>query len=104
MAEEVLQRQTKALAARSGRTFEDAMERVVRTDAGRRLRDLADGEHRDEGAARWQVSLRRRRTEDRRYSWVEGCMERLEGKEARARYYALLEEEIASPGGRAGQE
>lgn len=92
MAEEVLERKTKPLATRSGQPFGDAMERVVRTDAGRRHRDLADGEHRDEGAARWQDSLRRRHTEEHRYSWVEGSMERLEGKEARARYYALLED------------
>jgi hypothetical protein len=33
------------------------------------------------------------------YSWLEGYMEWLEGKEERARYYALLEEELAGPRG-----
>jgi len=33
---------------------------------------------------------------ERHYSWVEGYMEWLEGKEARAEYHALLEEELAS--------
>lgn len=102
MAEEVLERQTMALVAQTGQPFEAARETVVRTDAGRRLRDLANGEHRDERAAEWQGSLRWERIEERRYSWFEDYMERLEGKEARARYYALLEEELASPGSRAG--
>jgi hypothetical protein len=38
----------------------------------------------------------RRFATERHYSWVEGYMEWLEGKEARAEYYALLEEELAS--------
>ena len=92
MAEEVLEHQAKVLAVRTGQPFESAMESVVRTDAGQRLRDLANGEHRDERAAQWQGSLRWTRIEERRYSGAEGFMERLEGKEARARYYALLEE------------
>ena len=33
---------------------------------------------------------------ERHYSWVESCVERLKGKEARAEYYALLEEELIS--------
>ena len=33
---------------------------------------------------------------ERHYSWVEGYMEWLEGKEARVQYHALLEEELAS--------
>ena len=102
MAEEVLKRQAKALAARTDQPFEGAMETVVRTPAGRRLGDLANGERRDEGAGQWQAGLRQRRTEERRYSWVEHFMERLEGKEARARYYALLEEGLAGPGDIAG--
>ena len=33
---------------------------------------------------------------ERSYSWVEGYLEWVEGKEARAGYHALLEEELAS--------
>lgn len=33
---------------------------------------------------------------ERPYSWLEGYMQWLEGKEARAQYHALLEEELAS--------
>jgi hypothetical protein len=33
---------------------------------------------------------------ERHYSWVEGYMEWLEGKEERAHYHVLLEEELAS--------
>lgn len=102
MAEEVLERQAKALTLRTGQPFETAMETVVRTDAGQRLRDLANGEQRGERAAQWQESLRWTRIEERRYSGAEGFMERLEGKEARARYYAPLEEELASTRSRAG--
>jgi hypothetical protein len=96
MAEEVLERQAKALVARTGQPFRDAMETVAGSDAGRRLRELAEGECRDEKAAEWQASLPWKRIEERHYSWVEGYMEWLRGKEARAEYHALLEEELAS--------
>ena len=36
---------------------------------------------------------------ERHYSWVEGYMEWLEGKEARAEHHARLEAELASLGG-----
>ena len=36
----------------------------------------------------WEV---RSLEEERRYSWLDGCCERLEGKEAREEYYARLE-------------
>ena len=44
-------------------------------------------------APQWQASLRSKRIQERHYSGVEGYTERLEGKEQRAHYYALLEEE-----------
>ncbi len=114
MAEEVLARQAKALADRSGRSFGDALEAVAETEAGRQLRELANGEHRHEKAKHWQASVLWERAEERlmrliasdalarkrHYSWVEGYMEWLEGKEARAEYHALLEEELASLRGR----
>src|SRR5215218_9534756 len=48
MAEEVLMRQAKSLAQRSGQSLEDARQAVSDTEAGRQLRDLAQGEHRHE--------------------------------------------------------
>jgi hypothetical protein len=96
MAEKVLERQARALVARTGQTFEAAMETVANTDAGRQLRELANGEHRDQRASEWQASILRKRIEERHFSWVEGYMEWLKGKEERAEYHALLEEELAS--------
>jgi hypothetical protein len=96
MAEAVLERQARALVARTGQPFKYAMETVTGTAAGRQLRELAEGEHRDEKAAEWQASLPWKRIEERHYSWLESYMEWLKGKEARAEYHALLEEELAS--------
>ncbi len=87
---------------------------VCATDAGRQLRELAQGPHRNEKADEWQEGLLRERADERlrelllasggvlhsteeehlHYSWVEGYVEWLEGKEAREQYYALLEEEF----------
>jgi hypothetical protein len=101
MAQEVLLRQAKALAQRSGHSLEDACQAVSHTQAGRQLRDLANGEHRHEKARHWQASVFWERAEERLmhqigsealsrfaterpYSWLESHMERLEGKEQRA--------------------
>ena len=95
-------RQAKSLAQRSGQSLEDARQAVSDTEAGRQLRDLAMGEHRHEKARHWQASVFWDRAEERLmhqigseavsrfaaerpYSWVESYMERLEGKEERAR-------------------
>ena len=108
MAEEVLMRQAKALAIRSGHSFEDARKTVSDTEAGRQLKGLASGEHRHEKARAWQAGVFWDRAEERMmhhfasqalsrfaaeddYSWLESYMERLEGKEERAHYYALVE-------------
>jgi hypothetical protein len=113
MAEEALLRQAKALAHRSGNSLEDARQAVSDSEAGRRLRDLANGEHRHEKAQDWQASVFWERAEERlmhhmasealsrfvaerHYSWIDSYMEWLEGKEERAHYHALLEEELAS--------
>lgn len=92
MVEKVLARQAKALLKQTSQPLETALEAVSKTDAGRQLRELANGEHRDERAREWQVRLALKRAEERHYSWLEGYMERLESKEARAEYYTLLEE------------
>ena len=113
MAEEALTRQAKALAHRSGHSLKDARRAVSDTEAGRQLRDLANGEHRHERAQNWQASVFWDRAEERlmhhigsetlsrfvaerHYTWLESYMEWLEGKEERAQYHALLEEELAS--------
>jgi len=102
MDQEVLMRQAKALSHRSGHSLEDARQALSDTEAGRQLRDLAMGEHRHEKARHWQASVFWDRAEERLmhqigsgavsrfaaerpYSWVESYMERLEGKEERAR-------------------
>ena len=91
MAEEVLMRQTKALAHRSGHSLEDARQAIADTEAGRQLRDLANGAHRQEKAQAWQASVFWDRAEermmhlfasealsrfaaDRDYSWLESHM------------------------------
>jgi hypothetical protein len=98
MSQEALMRQAKALAHRSGHCLEDACQAVSDTQAGRQLRDLANGEHHHEKARHWQASVFWERAEERLmhqigsealsrfaaerpYSWVESYMERLEGKE-----------------------
>jgi hypothetical protein len=113
MAEEALMRQANAVAHRSGQSLEDARRAVADSEAGRQLEGLANGEHRHEKAQRWQASVFWDRAEERlmhhfgsealsrlaaerHYSWLEGYMEWLEGKEERVQYYALLEEELAS--------
>jgi len=109
MAQEVLTRQAEALAHRSGRSLEDASQAVSDTEAGRRLRELANGEHRHDKAREWQAGVFWERAEERlmhlyssealsrlaaegHYWWLEDHLEGLEGKEQQARYYALLEE------------
>jgi hypothetical protein len=57
MAEEVLLSQAKALAHRSGHSLEDARQAVSDTEAGRQLRELANGEHRYVKAGHWQASV-----------------------------------------------
>ena len=113
MTEEVLMRQAKELSHRSGQSLEEARQAVSDTEAGRQLRTLTNGEHRHEKAKNWQVGVFWDRAEERwmhlvgsealsrfaaerHYSWLEGYMEWLEGKEERVKYYALLEEELAS--------
>ena len=65
MANEVLLRQAKARADRSGEPIEEAMEAVLNTEAGRQLRELRDGPHGDEGVEEWQVGMARERARQR---------------------------------------
>ena len=65
MAEEVLMRQAKVLVHSSGYSLEEARQAVSDTEAGKQLRDLAEGEHRNEKAQAWQASVFWDRTEQR---------------------------------------
>jgi hypothetical protein len=61
MANEVLMRQAKARADRTGESIEEAMEAVVNTEAGTQLREPPHGE---ESVEEWQVGMARERAED----------------------------------------
>lgn len=65
MANEVLTRQAKAQADRNGEPIEDAMEAVLNTEAGTRLRELRDGSYGEEGVKESQVEVARERAEER---------------------------------------
>ena len=65
MANEVLMRQAKARADRSGEPIEEAMEAVLHSEAGKQLKELRDGPHGDEGVEEWQVGIARERTRER---------------------------------------
>ncbi len=65
MANEVLVRQAKARAKRTGETLEEALEAVLETEAGSQLRDLREGSHRDEKADEWQEGVAHERADER---------------------------------------
>ena len=66
MVEEVLARQARARAERTGEAFEEALEAVSETETGQQLEELRDGVHYDEGARQWQEDLLRTRAGERR--------------------------------------
>ncbi len=65
MANEVLMRQAKARADRTGESIEEAMEAVLNTEAGAQLRELRDAPHDEESVEEWQVGMARERAEER---------------------------------------
>jgi hypothetical protein len=65
MADEVLARQARARAERTGEPFEVALKAVRKTEAGRQLEELGEGPHGREKANQWQEGLARERTEER---------------------------------------
>jgi hypothetical protein len=85
MATEALARQAAVRAERTREPLEVALEAVLRTEAGRRLRRLRDGEHRDENADRWQSSLPRERAEERKQGRLEERRRLREEERRRAR-------------------
>jgi hypothetical protein len=85
MATEILARQAGARAKRTGQPLEKALETVLQTEAGRRLGQLRDGEHRDERADQWQSDLPRERAEERRRDELEERARLREEERDRAR-------------------
>ena len=65
MANEVLMRQAKVRAERTGEPIEEAMEAVLNTEAGAQLRELRDVPHDEESVEEWQVGMARERAEER---------------------------------------
>jgi hypothetical protein len=65
MADHVLLRRAKARAKRTRKPFQEALEAVTGTEAGRQLKELRDGPHHGEMAKEWQEGLARDRTEER---------------------------------------
>ena len=65
MANEVLMRQAKARADRTGESIEEALEAVVNTEAGTQLRELRDAPHDEESVEEWQVGMARERARER---------------------------------------
>ena len=65
MANEVLARQAKVRAERTGEPLEEARAAVIKTEAGRQLRTLREGPYRDERAGEWQEGMAQERAEER---------------------------------------
>jgi hypothetical protein len=65
MANEVLMRQAKVRADRSGEPIEEAMEAVLNTEAGKQLKELRDGPHSEESLKEAQVGVARERAQER---------------------------------------
>ncbi len=65
MANEVLMRQAKAQADRTGESIEQALEAVLNTEAGTQLRELRDAPHGEESVEEWQVGMAQERAEQR---------------------------------------
>jgi hypothetical protein len=65
MANEVLMRQARVRADRSGEPIEEALEAVLKTEAGTQLRELRDVPHDEESVEEWQVGVARERAKER---------------------------------------
>ena len=57
MAQEVLWRQARTLARRTGGPFVETLEEVLETPAGRQLEELRCGPHQEEETRYWQANL-----------------------------------------------
>jgi hypothetical protein len=110
MVVESLARQAETLSEEIDRPFGEAFAEILKTPAGRKLAELADGPHRHEKAADWQAGLitdreARRPAHLRTHlrtsegghdaggghdSWLGRHLEQVESTDAREEYHALL--------------
>jgi hypothetical protein len=88
MALEVLARQASTRSNRIGEPFEEALEAVLETEAGRRLRELSEGPHRYESAHQWQQDLPQKRAKERRQTRREERRQAQQQEDSRARLVA----------------
>ena len=65
MTNEVLMRQVKARADRTGESIEEALQAVLNTEAGKQLKELRDGPHSEESLKEAQVGAARERAQER---------------------------------------
>jgi acyl-CoA reductase-like NAD-dependent aldehyde dehydrogenase len=63
MVDEVLARQAAYRASQTGESFEDALETVIETVAGRQLQKLRSGPHSQTKADEWQTTVASERAE-----------------------------------------
>jgi hypothetical protein len=68
MALEVLAQQARTRSRRTREPFDEALEAVLATEAGRQLRKLSEGPHRHESAHQWQEDLPRKRANERKWT------------------------------------
>lgn len=66
MAGEVLARQARYRARRTGEAFDQALEAVLETEAGHQIEELRVGPHGGERAQAWQEGLAEERVQERR--------------------------------------
>jgi hypothetical protein len=66
MVDEVLARQAAYRASQTGESFEDALETVIQTVAGRQLQELRSGPHSQTRADEWQTTVARDRVRELR--------------------------------------
>lgn len=90
MSVDVLARQARARAKRTGEVFDVALKAVLETEAGRQLGELRDGPHGAKKAQRWQEDLAHKRTQERKRKKVE---ERQRAQEAAA-WELFMQEEL----------
>jgi hypothetical protein len=82
MANEILARQAQVHANHTGEPFEDALESVLKTDAGGQLRELRNGPHGVTKASQWHEDLpRRRRRERDQAAWEQFMLMEAEQRE-----------------------
>ena len=65
MADEVLARQARVRAKRTGEPFDEALKAVLETEAGQQLGELREGPHGHEKAHQWQEELAWERAKER---------------------------------------